>query len=59
VPVTLGLTAASAIVIVRVADTNWVAITVTLVTAVTAFATRVHPLWAFAAAALIGAAGLI
>jgi chromate transporter len=59
VPVTLGLTAASAIVIVSVADTNWVAVVITLVTAVTAFATRVHPLWAFAAAALIGAAGLI
>jgi chromate transporter len=59
VPVTLGLTAASAIVIVSVADTNWVAVVITIVTAVTAFATRVHPLWAFAAAALIGAAGLL
>jgi chromate transporter len=59
VPVTLGLTAASAIVIVSVADTNWVAVVITIVTAVTAFSTRVHPLWAFAAAALVGAAGLI
>jgi chromate transporter len=59
VPVTLGLTAASAIVIVRIADINWVAGVVTLVTAVTAFSMRVHPLWAFAAAALLGAAGFI
>jgi chromate transporter len=59
VPVTLGLTASSAIVIVSVADSNWVAVAITLGTALTAYFLRVHPLWAFAAAALIGAAGLI
>ena len=59
VPVTLGLTAASAIVIVTIADINWVAAAVTLATAVTAFSMRVHPLWAFAVAALLGAVGLI
>jgi chromate transporter len=59
VPVTLGLTAASASVIVSIADINWVAAIVTLATAVTAFSMRLHPLWAFAAAALLGAVGLI
>jgi chromate transporter len=59
VPVTLGLTAASASVIVRAADTNWVAMAITLATAGIALLMRVHPLWAFAAAALLGLAGLV
>lgn len=59
VPVTLGLTAASATVIVSVADYSWVAATITLATAYIALFMRVHPLWAFAAAALLGLAGLV
>jgi chromate transporter len=57
VPVMLGLTAASAAVIVSVADYNWVAAAITLATA--CIALRVHPLWAFAAAALLGLFGLV
>jgi len=59
VPVTLGLTAASATVIATTADYSWVALGITLATAATAYFVRVHPLWAFAAAALIGLSGLI
>jgi chromate transporter len=59
VPVTLGLTAASAAVIVNVADYNWAAAAITLATACIALFMRVHPLWAFAAAALLGFFGLI
>ena len=59
VPVTLGLTAASAAVIVSVADYSWVAAAITLGTACVALFMRVHPLWAFAAAALLGLAGLV
>ena len=59
VPVTLGLTAASAAVIVSVVDYNWVAAAITLATACIALFMRVHPLWAFAAAALLGLAGLV
>jgi chromate transport protein ChrA len=59
VPVTLGLTAASATVIVSVADTSWVAAAITLATAAIAFFMRIHPLWAFAVAALLGLAGLV
>jgi chromate transporter len=59
VPVTLGLTAASAAVIVSVADYSWVAAAITLATACIALFMRVHPLWAFAAAALLGLAGLV
>jgi chromate transporter len=59
VPVTLGLTASSAIVIASAADYSWVAAAITLGTALTAYFIRVHPLWAFAVAALFGLAGLV
>ena len=59
VPVTLGLTAASATVIVSVADSSWVAAAITLATTGIAWFMRIHPLWAFAAAALLGLAGLV
>jgi chromate transporter len=59
VPVTIGLTAASAIVIASTADYGWLAAAITLGTAVTAYFMRVHPLWAFAVAALLGLSGLL
>ena len=59
VPVTLGLTAASATVIASTSDYSWLALGVTLGTAVTAYFMRVHPLWAFAVAALFGLSGLV
>ena len=63
IPVTIGLTAASATVIATViasiADFSWVAAAITLATACIALFMRVHPLWVFAAAALLGLAGLI
>jgi chromate transporter len=59
VPVTLGLTAASAAVVTTTAGYNWMALVITLGTALTAFFVRVHPLWAFAVAAALGLLGLI
>jgi chromate transporter len=59
VPVTIGLTAASAIVIASTADYGWLAAAITLGTAVTAYFMRVHPLWAFGVAALLGLSGLL
>ena len=59
VPVTLGLTASSAIVIATTADYSWKAAGITLATALTAYFVRMHPLWAFAAAALLGLVGLV
>jgi chromate transporter len=59
IPVTLGLTASSAIVIATVSDYSWVAMAITAGTALTAYFARVHPLWAFAAAALLGLIGLV
>ena len=57
VPVSLGLIAASAFVLARTADHNVVAGLVTAATAVVAFATRINPLWLFAAGGLLGLTG--
>jgi len=59
IPVMIGLTAASATVIVSVTDYSWVAAAITLATAAIVLFMRVHPLWAFAAAVLLGLAGLV
>ena len=59
VPVTLGLLASSATVIATTSDYSWLAVVITAGTAIMAFFVRVHPLWAFAVAAALGAAGLV
>jgi len=59
VPVTIGLTASSATVIATTSGYGWQGALITLGTALTAFFVRVHPLWAFAVAALLGVSGLI
>jgi chromate transporter len=59
VPVSLGLIAASALVIARVAAQHWVALAVMVVTFAVTYRLRVNPLWIFAAAALLGLAGAL
>ncbi|MFZ3349860.1 MAG: chromate transporter [Xanthobacteraceae bacterium] len=59
VPVTIGLIAASAAVIVATTGYNWMSLVIMVGTALTAYFVRVHPLWMFAAAALIGMSGLL
>ena len=59
VPVTLGLIASSATVIATTPGYSWLALAITLGTALTAYFVRVHPLWAFAVAALLGLSGLV
>jgi chromate transporter len=59
IPVTLGLIASSATVIATVSDYSWASLVITAGTALTAYFVRVHPLWAFAAAALLGLIGLV
>jgi chromate transporter len=58
-PISIGLIAASAFVVAAVAVHNFVAAAIALVTAVVAYTTRLNPLWIFAAAALLGLAGLV
>jgi chromate transporter len=59
VPVSLGLIAASALVIAQVAAQHWVAVAVIVVTFAVTYRLRLNPLWIFAAAALLGLAGAI
>ncbi len=58
-PISIGLIAASAFVVASVAAHNFVAVAVTLVTAIVTYTTRLNPLWIFSVAALLGLAGLL
>lgn len=57
-PVMVGLMAASALILIRAADHSAAAFAVTAATAALAYTTNINPLWAFAVAGLLGAAGL-
>jgi chromate transporter len=59
VPVSIGLVAASAYLIARAANQDWVTLAITGATAGIAYGSKVNPLWMFAAAAGLGLAGLI
>jgi chromate transporter len=59
VPVTIGLTAASAAIVAATAGYHWMSLGITFGTALTAYFVRIHPLWAFAVAALLGLSGLL
>ncbi|HEX2216412.1 MAG TPA: chromate transporter [Xanthobacteraceae bacterium] len=59
VPISVGLIAASALILARSADKSVVAFAMTAVTAGVTYFTRLHPLWMFALAAALGYAGLI
>ena len=58
-PVTVGLVLASGYVLTRTIDHSAAAFAITGVTLVLATATRLHPLWMLAAAAALGAFGLV
>jgi chromate transporter len=57
VPLSIGLIAASAFVLARVADRNVYAALITAATAAVAFFTRINPLWVFLAAGVLGLSG--
>jgi chromate transporter len=57
VPVSIGLIGASAFVLARSADHSIYAGLITAVTALVAFATRINPLWIFAAGGILGLTG--
>jgi chromate transporter len=59
VPVSVGLLAASAWVLLRTVDKGWVAVTITAATALVGYFTNINPLWLFAVAAFLGAVGLV
>ena len=59
IPVSIGLIGAAGLVVAQAADHGWVAYVITAATAVITFATRLSPFWLFAAAAVLGLAGLV
>jgi chromate transporter len=59
VPVTVGLVAATAWIIARAADRSWVAVVVTVAALALTRWTRINPLFALGAAAIVGFAGLL
>jgi len=59
VPVTVGLMLAGGYLITRSADDSIVAFAITGATAAIVLTTRIHPLWVFVAAGLLGLAGWV
>jgi chromate transporter len=59
VPLSIGLMAASALIVAQAADRTWAALLVTLAAAGVAAATRLNPLWILLAGGILGLAGLI
>jgi len=58
-PISIGLVFASAFVVAWASAQNWIAVVVTVVTAIVTYITRLNPLWIFGAAALLGWAGAL
>ena len=58
-PVTVGLVAASAFLLTRAADRGIGFAAITLATAAMSYFTRLNPLWALGAAAVLGGLGLV
>jgi chromate transporter len=58
-PISIGLIGATAMVVTRAAATGWIAVAVTVATAVITYRLRVNPLWIFAIAGLLGLVGAI
>jgi chromate transporter len=59
VPLSIGLMAASGLVLAQAADRNWMAVLFTGVAAAVAFATKLNPFWVLLAGGCLGFAGLI
>ncbi|MBR0825798.1 chromate transporter [Bradyrhizobium manausense] len=59
VPLSIGLMAASALILAQATDKNLVALLLTGVVAVAAFATRMNPLWLLLAGGILGFAGVV
>jgi chromate transporter len=59
VPLSIGLMAASALIVAQAADRNWTAVALTLAVAAVAYATRLNPLYLLLAGGVLGFAGVI
>ncbi len=59
VPLSIGLMAASALILARTSDQSWIAALITIVAAALAFATRLNPFWMLLGGGILGFAGLV
>jgi len=59
VPISIGLLAASALIVARAASTSWLSIGLTLATAAVTYRLSLNPLWIFAIAAILGGIGAL
>ena len=59
VPLSIGLMAASCLILARTSDQSWIAALITVAAAALAFATRLNPIWMLAAGGVLGFAGVI
>lgn len=59
VPLSIGLMAASALILARASDISWLALLITIVAAALATVTRLNPLWMMAVGGLLGFAGFV
>jgi chromate transporter len=59
VPLSIGLMAASGLILALTSDQSWMAALITVVAAVLAFATRLNPFWLLLAGGALGFAGVI
>ena len=59
VPLSIGLMAASGLILALTSDQSWIAALLTIVAAALAFATRVNPFWLLLAGGILGFAGVV
>ncbi len=59
VPLSIGLMAASGLILALTSDQSWIAALITVAAAVLAFATRLNPVWMLLAGGALGFAGII
>jgi len=59
VPLSIGLMAASALILARRSDQSFLAVVMTVAAAALAFATRINPFWMLLAGGILGFAGVI
>jgi chromate transporter len=59
VPLSIGLMAASGLILARTSDQSWIGALITVTAAALAFATRLNPIWMLVAAGILGFAGVI
>jgi chromate transporter len=59
VPLSIGLMAASGLILARTSDQSWIAALVSVAAAILAFATRLNPFWMLLAGGILGFAGVV